>query len=120
MPFIVSRVNVPVSEDQELALKTRLGKAIELVPGKSEEYLLLGFENNSHLYLRGDNSRPMAYLTAGIFGNESHTGYPAFTAEAAKIYYDVLGIAPEDFYIRFDDISAWGVGRQYIDRRMFR
>lgn len=120
MPFIVSKVNVPVSKEQELDLKTRLGKAIELVPGKSEEYLLLSFEDNCRLWLRGENNRPMVYLTVSIFGNESHAGYPAFTAAVAKIYYDVLGIAPEDLYIKFDDISAWSVGDQTIDRRMFR
>ena len=43
MPFIISRVNVSISREQEIELKTQLGKAIELVPGKSEAYLLLSF-----------------------------------------------------------------------------
>lgn len=120
MPFIVSKVSVAVTEEQELTLKTRLGKAIELIPGKSEEYLLLNFEGNCHLYLRGDNSRPMAYITASIFGNEDHAGFSQFTAEVTKIYQEVLGIAPEDCYIKFDDISSWAVSGRFIDRRMFR
>ena len=120
MPFIVSRVNVPVSEEQEQKLKEKLGKAISLVPGKSEEYLLLSLEDRCHLYLRGDNTLPVAYLTVSIFGNESHAGYPAFTAEVTGIYSEVLGITPENCYLRFDDITAWGVDGQYIDRRMFR
>ena len=33
-----------------------IGKAIELVPGKSEEYLLLEFEDNCRLWLRGSKS----------------------------------------------------------------
>ena len=120
MPFIVSKVNVHVSEEQELALKTRLGKAIELVPGKSEEYLLLSFEDNCRLWLRGENDRPMAYLTVSVFGNESHAGYREFTAAVTDIYHDLLEVAPEDCYIKIDDISAWGVSGQYSDRRMFR
>ena len=120
MPFIVSKVNIPVSEEQERELKERLGKAIELVPGKSEEVLLLSFEDNCRLWLRGENDRPMAYLTVSVFSNESHAGYREFTAVATDIYHDLLEIAPEDCYIKFDDISAWGVGGRYIDRRMFR
>ena len=65
MPFIISRISIPVSREQELELKAWLGKAIELVPGKSEEYLLLGFEDNCRLWLRGDDSEPIAYAVAG-------------------------------------------------------
>jgi len=53
MPFIISKVNQSITNEQELQLKQRLGKAIELVPGKSEEYLLISFEQNNHLFLRG-------------------------------------------------------------------
>lgn len=53
MPFIISRVSTEITVQQKTELKTKLGKAIELIPGKSEEYLLLGFEDNYHLYLRG-------------------------------------------------------------------
>ncbi len=52
-----------------------MGKAIELVPGKSEQYLLLSFEPDSRLWLRGDDSQSMAYIDAAIFGNEGHYGY---------------------------------------------
>ncbi len=31
MPFIISKVNVSISDEQEIQLKARLGKAIELV-----------------------------------------------------------------------------------------
>ena len=39
MPFIKSKVSVPLSKEQETEIKTKMGKAIELVPGKSETYL---------------------------------------------------------------------------------
>lgn len=118
MPFIIARVSTNVTKEQETELKSRLGRAIELVPGKSEEYLLLGFEDNYHLYLRGDNSEPTAYIEASIFGNEGHFGYKEFTGEVTRIFNNVLGIAPDRIYIKFSDITAWGVSGVYIDRRM--
>lgn len=120
MPFIKSKVSCPVRPEQEVLLKTRLGRAIERVPGKSEDYLLLEFEDRCHLWLRGQNDAPMAYIEAAIFGNEGNGGYAAFTAEVTRIYQEVLGIAPEHLYIKYEDITAWGVGGQYIDRKMFR
>ena len=72
MPFITCKVNRSVSRVQETELKARMGKAIELVPGKSEQYLLLFFEPDSRLWLRGDDSQPMVYIDAAIFGNEGH------------------------------------------------
>lgn len=115
MPFIISRTNCGISREQELQLKSRLGKAIELVPGKSEQFLLLGFEPDSHLYLRGSDSQPIAYIEAAIWGNEAHLGYDQFTAEVTRIFHDVLGIAPENIYIRYSDIPDWGVAGQNFD-----
>ena len=53
MPFINSKISTSVSAEQEQALKTRLGQAISIVPGKSENWLMLGFEPNYNLYFRG-------------------------------------------------------------------
>ena len=120
MPFFVSRVNVPMTKEQEVELKSRMGQAIGLVQGKSEEYLLLDFQDNCRLWLRGDNSRPAAYIEAAIFGNEGHAGYDALTAEVTLAFHEVLGIPPENVYLKYDDITAWGVGGMYIDRRLFQ
>ena len=64
MPFITCKVNRPISREQEMELKARMGKAIELVPGKSEQYLLLASESERRLWLRGDDSQPVAYIDA--------------------------------------------------------
>lgn len=120
MPFIKSKVSCVISKQQEEELKIRMGKAIELVPGKSEEYLLLEFEDNCRLWLRGDNEEPIAYIEAAIFGNEPHYGYDAFTAEMTKAFNELLGIALDRIYIKYEDIIAWGVRGMYIDRRMYK
>ena len=109
MPFIIARVNLPVNIEQEQEIKTRLGHAIEAVPGKSEEYLMIGFEDNYHFWLRGDNSKPAAYIEVSIFGNEKHFGYKKLTYEITEAFNKVLGIASENIYVRYEDIKVWGV-----------
>ena len=119
MPFIMSKVNIPISEEQEIQLKSRLGKAIELLPGLSEEYLMVGFEDNQHIYLRGKN-QPAAYIEISIFGNEIHYGYDKLTAEITKIFNDVLEINPKNIYIKYDDIKIWGVNGMNFDRNDYK
>ncbi len=116
MPFIFSKVNIHISKEQEIQLKSRFGTAIELVPGKSEEYLLLGFEENSRLYLKGRNDEPIAYVESDIFGNEEHLGYDRFTLAITKAFNEILKIAPDHIYVNYRYIPGWGVSGIYIDR----
>lgn len=120
MPFILSKVSTRMTEAQEREIKARLGQAISLIPGKSEAYLLCGFEDNYHLYLRGENDAPIAYITFSIFANERHNGTDALFAAITDAFHAVLGIAPDRVYIKYDDIAVWGVCGQTIDRSDFR
>lgn len=116
MPFIMSKVNVPVDAAQEVKLKSRLGKAIELLPGLSEKYLLAGFESDCRFYLRGDKNQSVAYVEVSVFGNEQHIGCEDFSLAVAKIFAEVLNIPPQNVYIKFNDIAAWSVGGMFFDR----
>lgn len=119
MPFLNIQTSCAVSREQETKLKSRIGKAISLVPGKSEAHLLLSLRDNCRLWLGGDDQAPIAYIEAAIFANEGHFGYPAFAAAVTQAFCDVLGIASERVYLKFEDIAAWAVGGQCIDRKMF-
>ena len=119
MPFVVTRVNVPLSPAQEADLKERFGRAIAHVPGKSEAGLLLAFEGDAHLWLAGADA-PLAYIEASVFANEGHFGYNAFVADVVGSIGDVLAIPPERVYVRFSDIPVWSMGDVVVDRRAFR
>ena len=108
MPFIDSKVSVKITEEQEKELKSRLGQAIALIPGKSEYWLMTGFEDNYHLYFRGENSEPMAYVEVRLFGGPDEEAFSAMTAEITKIFGEVLGIAPDHMYIRYMATTDWG------------
>lgn len=108
MPFINSKVSVSISEEQEKELKNRLGQAIAIVPGKSEAWLMTGFEDNYHLYFRGDNSQPIAYIEVKIYGDENPTAFDALTTEITKIFNEVLGIAPDHIYVKYEAVKNWG------------
>ena len=108
MPFINSKISTSVSAEQEQALKTRLGQAISIVPGKSENWLMLGFESNYNLYFRGDNSEPLAMVDVSVFGDEDAAAFSALTAEICKIFDEVMGIAPDHVYVKYQTVKYWG------------
>ena len=108
MPFIDSKISVKITEEQEKELKTRLGQAISLIPGKSESWLMTGFEDDYHLYFRGDNSEPVAYIEVRLFGGPNKAAFQKMTEEITRIYGDVLGIAPDHMYIKYSATPDWG------------
>ncbi|MCR5740754.1 MAG: hypothetical protein K6G43_13140 [Lachnospiraceae bacterium] len=108
MPFINSKVSVKITPEQETELKTRLGKAISIVPGKSESWLMTGFEDGYHLYFRGDNSQPAAFVEVSVYGGPDSGAFDKLTAEITKIFGDVLGIAADHIYVKYETTTEWG------------
>ena len=53
MPFINSKVTVKMSPETKERVKSRLGEAIAIIPGKSESWLMVGFEDEYDLYFEG-------------------------------------------------------------------
>ena len=54
MPFINSKVTIKISAEKEEAIKQKLGQAIAIIPGKSEGWLMVGFEDEYTLYFKGN------------------------------------------------------------------
>jgi phenylpyruvate tautomerase PptA (4-oxalocrotonate tautomerase family) len=108
MPFINSKVNVELSEEEKEILKAKLGEAISLIPGKSENWLMVGFDDNYSLYFKGKNTTKIAFVDVKIFGKASNRDYDRLTIEICKIYKDVLGIAQDKIYIHYEEAEHWG------------
>lgn len=108
MPFIDSKVSVKISKEQEIELKSRLGKAIETIPGKSESWLMTGFEDEYHLYFRGDDSVPCAFVEVKVFGGENKAAFSKMTGEVCNIFEEVLGIPQDHIYVKYEAVTNWG------------
>ena len=96
MPFFMSKTNLSISEEQEKNLKFGLAQVVRKNFGYGEEYILAEFADNCKLYLRGDKNIPIAYIEV-------------------KVFSMVLKIPPHNIYIKFEDITAFGVGGELFD-----
>ena len=50
MPFINTTVTCRIDDNKRETLKTLLGEAIALIPGKSEKFLMLAFSDGVKMY----------------------------------------------------------------------
>ena len=108
MPYIHTRVNVPLTESQEITLKTEWGKAIALLPGKSESWLMAGFEDNCHLYFKGSGEAPMAFVEVKIFGSADGGDYERLTVRITEVLQQVLDISADHVYVKYEEVQYWG------------
>lgn len=108
MPYIRTTVSKELTDEKREAIKTKLGQAIALIPGKSESWLMLSFEDNMKMYFRGDESEDYAYLEVNLFGSASNAAYDRLTAALSEIINEELGINRENIYIKYEEAEHWG------------
>ena len=87
MPFINSKISTSLTEAQETEIKTRLGQAIQTIPGKSENWLM---------------------VEVSVYGSENPSAFSKLTGQICDIFKDVLGIAPDHVYVKYQAVSNWG------------
>ena len=107
MPCIQTKTNVEITPETEKTLKSEFGKAIELLPGKSEEWLMLSFEGNSRLYFQGTDG-PAAFVDVEIFGKADKASYGRLTASITEILGKELSIPPARIYVHYGETEHWG------------
>jgi hypothetical protein len=106
--MISTKTSTPISAEQELILKEKLGKAIELLSGKTEAWLMLEFEDNCRLWFRGDNSNALAYVEVSALGSINPADAEKLTAEICNICKEVLGIDGSGVYVKYEETDKWG------------
>jgi phenylpyruvate tautomerase PptA (4-oxalocrotonate tautomerase family) len=108
MPFIGSKVSVKITKEKEETIKKRLGEAIELIPGKSETFLMLGFEDEYSLYFSGEKLEKGAFIEVKIFGEASKDAYAKLTEAICNIFEEELEIPQNKIYVKYEEVKDWG------------
>ncbi|MFL0250378.1 phenylpyruvate tautomerase MIF-related protein [Clostridium neuense] len=108
MPFINSKVTVKMDDTKKETLKNELGNLISLIPGKSESWLMVGFEDNYSLYFKGDKKEKAAFVEVKIFGGADKTSKNNLTANICDLFERELQIPKDSIYITIQEIDTWG------------
>jgi hypothetical protein len=106
MPFIDSKITIPLTKEQKDTLKTRLGQAVSII-GKPEFYLMVGIDDEYDLYMGGNKIDKGAFVSVSLFGNASSSAYEKMTAEICNIL-EGFGIPGDKVYVAYQGINDWG------------
>lgn len=107
MPFINTKYSAEITTEQELAIKSALGEAVSAI-GKSEGWLMLGFEQNCTMYFKGKKEEKIAFVEVSLYGDAGSAAYNRLTAEICRIYEEVLGIPAANIYVKYSPTNDWG------------
>ncbi len=107
MPFIHVKTNLPLSADKETAIKSALGKDIELLPGKNENWLMVQLEPECRLWFKGTDA-PAALVDVSVYGGAESRHYQAFTAQVCALLNNELGLDPARVFVKYASTPDWG------------
>ena len=107
MPFIDSKITVPVSNEKKEELKSELGKLMATLH-KSEAYLMVGIEDEYDLWFGGKKLEKGAYVSVSLLGNASSKDFSTMTGQICDVYSKLLGIPGDAIYVTYHPVSEWG------------
>ncbi|MBR6807949.1 MAG: hypothetical protein IKM46_06180 [Clostridia bacterium] len=107
MPYIELKTNVKIDDAKAKGIREMLGREIELIPGKSEKWLMTGIADGVRMS-HGGSDEPCALVTVSIFGKASAEAYDALTASLCEKLSDCLGVAADRIYVKYEEVSVWG------------
>lgn len=108
MPYIDTVTTIKLTTEQEEELKTEFGKAIELISGKSEEWLMLNFRGGCHMAFRGTTTPDIAMLDVCVFGKAKDSEYDKLTEKLCEVVNHVLGVPRNRIYVKYAEYEHWG------------
>ncbi len=107
MPFIDSKITLPVSAATKEELKTELGKLITTL-NKTENYLMVGIDDAYDLWLGGRKLEKGAYVSVSLYGNAPAESYDKLTGQICELFSDKLGIPGDSVYVTYHPVNDWG------------
>ncbi|MBP3704633.1 MAG: hypothetical protein J6I98_03770 [Clostridia bacterium] len=114
MPYVQVRVSVPLEQDQIEKLKTEIGGAITLIPGKSDAVTMVEIVPGCHLYF-GGNGDPCALVDVAANNSPDPTDLKAYSKQVCIALHEIAGIDMKRIYLMHHANPEWHTGRMFID-----
>lgn len=107
MPFIHTKTTLPLDVSKKEALSDGLAQIAKDCLGKSENWLMTGFEEKSDLYFRKDWTNA-AYIEVKLCGHADSDAFSQMTQKICDLYQKELGLSEERIYVSYFPTPDWG------------
>lgn len=109
MPFINIKYSTDINTDQEDQIKYALGLAVQTI-GKTEQWLMVGFEPNCSMYFNGERYEKVAFVEVSLFSLTPLTSsaYDKCTEQISSALNSVLGVPQDKIFVKYSLTEQWG------------
>lgn len=107
MPFIRTTTNVKINDAQREVLRQRMGEAIELLPGKSEQWLMLAWQDGAAMAFQGQTA-PCAMCEVQLYGQPDPAACDRLTGALCALLQETLQVPQERVYVAYHPTGLWG------------
>lgn len=108
MPCIETKVNITISKEKEEAMIRDFGKSIGALDGKTENWLMLSFEDNCRLAFKGKTDMPIAFVEVKFYGSANSSSCEKMSEAIFAILKKELDIDPANAYVKYEATENWG------------
>ncbi|MEE0967019.1 MAG: hypothetical protein U0L85_08200 [Bacilli bacterium] len=113
MPYISFKTTKVLTLQQELDLKKISGKIITLLPGKTEDYLMVHIEDNQLIYFKGKEV-DCIMIDCQVYGHPDLESKQNFVRELMKEVERITKIPVYNQYLTFEEKDEWGMNGELI------
>ena len=107
MPMINLTTSAAIDTPTAERLKAGLGRAIPLLPGKSESLLMISLRGDTPMYFHGE-ALDLAFVEVNCHGHLPPASYEKLTGAVCELLGEVLAIRPENIFIKYFETDNWG------------
>lgn len=107
MPYIDAKITLPLNVAQKEELKSKFGNII-LTLRKTEQYLMVGIDDNYDLWFAGKKLEKGAYVSVSAFGSLNPQDCNKFTDQVCHHLEKMFGIPKDAVYVTYHSVSDWG------------
>ena len=109
MPCIRCTVNQKLSSEQKQTLKEGLMEAIQLIPGKTPDSLMIVLQDAADMCFHRDSETPCAFVEVNVLlRKDPSEHYPAMSKSICDLLLRVAHIEGTNIYIRYLATPDWG------------
>ena len=113
MPFIDIRTTKPVPAKKSEALKSRIGRIIDIIPEKSEAVLMIDINDRCNLFF-GGKKQECCYMAVNLHHEAPMKNKKELIEKLFVIAASELEIERQNIFITISEFPYWGANGQYI------
>jgi len=109
MPYVSVNLSKTVTPSQAKEIKSRIAEAIVLLPGKTEDVLMVQIDDGKTIFYQGAEMDNCAYVDARIYGTCALEHKQVFTKAMYMLFEEILGIHKSKMFLSILEYDTWGI-----------